>query len=423
MSVLISHPSVAPFVQQAARALLEARQLESFVTTVRDNPESIVQKVATRIARIAGRDGDALFRRRAVTEVPLGKVLTYPIGEILRLAVGSVDPDGRPTDFVWERSEMAFDRAVSRHLSHGLTGVYGYEHCSRATFRRARELGLKIAYDMPSIEPIFLNRILDAELDRFPELRTAFQRHTARIEGRRVGRRHDEWGMADVVIAASEFTKRSFAASGFDVGKVRVVHYGSPQVLPRDQALGGRISPDGPLKLLWAGTFGIRKGAHYLLEAWRKESLGRHATLKVFGAVNLPERVLRPLPEGIELCGSVSRAELMAFYKASDALIFPTLGDGFGMVATEAWACGLPVITTDCAGAFDLLKVGQNGLAIPAGDAGGIASTIDWCVANRSAVRDMREGAFDTAESWQWGDYRGALTDALRRQGLFGAEF
>jgi glycosyltransferase involved in cell wall biosynthesis len=113
----------------------------------------------------------------------------------------------------------------------------------------------------------------------------------------------------------------------------------------------------------------------------------------------------------------------MAFYKASDALIFPTLGDGFGMVATEAWACGLPVITTDCAGAFDLLKVGQNGLAIPAGDAGGIASTIDWCVANRSAVRDMREGAFDTAESWQWGDYRGALTDALRRQGLFGAEF
>ena len=420
MSVLISHPSVAPFVQQAARALFEADQLEKFVTTVRDDPESLFQRLAVIMARFARRDGKALFRRRAVTEVPLWKVQAHPWGELMRLAAGSVDTDGRLTDFVWELTEKSFDRTVARTLNRDLTGVYGYEHCSRSTFDKARSLGIKVAYDMPSVEPRFINRILDAEMDRFPELKTAYQRHTAKLEERRINRRHEEWRMADVVIAASEYTKRSFAASGFDADKVRVVHYGAPPTLPRDEALNPRGGTERPLELIWAGTFGIRKGAHYLLEAWRRESLGRRVRLKVFGAVNLPDRVLNPLPEGIELFGSVARSELMVHYRDSDALVFPTLCDGFGMVVTEAWSCGLPVITTDCAGASDLLRHGQNGLLLRAGDAGAISDSIEWCLANRRALFEMRECALETAENWQWEDYRARLSATLRSEGLFG---
>jgi hypothetical protein len=145
LSVVVFHPSVAPPVQQAARAIFEAGQLDRFVTTVRDDPASKLQRAAVSAGRLLGRDIRGQFKRRAVTEVPLEKVETHPWGELLRLAAGAIDKDGRLTDFVWERAEETFDKRVARGLRRGLTGVYGYEHSSRLTFERARDLGLRIA--------------------------------------------------------------------------------------------------------------------------------------------------------------------------------------------------------------------------------------------------------------------------------------
>jgi glycosyltransferase involved in cell wall biosynthesis len=420
VSVVIFHPSVAPPDQQAARALYEAGQLEWFATTIRDDPSSTVQRLAAAAGRLVGRDLAAKFRRRAVTEIPFDKVEAHPWGELLRLAAGAFDRDGRLTDFVWERAEIHFDRLVARGLHRGLTGVYGYEHSSLHTFERARSLGLKVAYEMPAPESRFVQHILDAELDRFPDLRTAYYRYTAKREGRRTARRLAEWHSANVVIAASNYTKRSFSWAGLDLGKVQIVPLGAPAVAGRDEALRAGESLDSHPTFLWAGNFTFRKGAHYLLEAWREGGFGRHARLRVFGTVGLPDRVLHPLPDGVELCGSIPRSELMAHYGSSDALIFPTLCDGWGMVVTEAWSRGLPVIITDCAGAADLLKNGQNGLLIRAGDARAIVESLEWCLAHRSELRAMREAALSTAESWQWADYRRMLSDVLRRANLFG---
>lgn len=408
-------------MQQAARAIDEAGQLDRFLTTVRDDPASFRQRLICGLGRLAGRDLGAQFRRRAVTEVPLAKVECHPWGELLRLATGAVDHDGRVTDFVWERTEGAFDRRVARALTCGLTGAYGFEYCSRYTFETARRLGLKVAYDVPAPEPRFVQQILEKEVARFPELSTQYHRYTAKLEDERIAHRHAEWRDADVVIAASAYTKRSFAAAGLDVGKVQVVPYGAPPVEQSRGAPGSDAGQEGPLVVLWAGTFGIRKGAHYLLDAWRAGGFGRHARLRVYGAVALPDRVVKPLPEGVELCGSAARSELMAQYRKSDALIFPTLCDGFGMVVTEAWSCGLPVITTDCAGAADLLKPGQNGLLIRAGDAQAISESLEWCLAHRGELRAMRDCAASTAANWQWSDYRRSLAGVLRRSGLFGA--
>lgn len=420
MSVVVFHPSVAPFVQQAARTLHEAGQLARFVTTVLDRPASPLQRAATGLGRLAGRDLAVQFRRRAVTEIPAEFVRSQPWGEVLRLAVGALDRDGRATDFVWEKTEHAFDARVSCSLTPDLTGVYGFEHSSLATFRRARALGVRVAYDVPAPDSGYVHALLDRELERFPELRTAYRRHTAAREPLRLARRRAEWQAADLVIAASGFTRDTYARAGLDATKVRVVPYGAPPPLPRDTALADASSA-APLTLLWAGTFSIRKGAHYLLEAWRSASLGRHARLKIFGAVDLPDRLLHPLPEGVSLHGSIPRPSLLDEYRRADALIFPTLCDGFGMVATEAWSCGLPVITTACAGAADLLKPHANGLLLPAGNAEAIATAVHWCLDHRGELAAMRESALATAAGWQWSDYRRALADVLRDAGFFSA--
>ena len=414
MSVLISHASVAPFVQQAARAFHEAGQLDRFVTTLRYSASSPRQRLACRLADLVGFDLATQLRRRCVDELPAEKIESLPYGELLRLLVGRLDPGGRITDLVWARTEPAFDRAVARRLRRGVhTAAYGFEYSSLATFTRARALGIATIYDMPAPEPRFVQQLLDTEIAKFPSLHTAYHAHTAVREESRIARRRAEWDAADVVIAASRFTRDSFARAGLDITKVKIVPYGAPPPAPRDAALLGGSAPDAPLVLLWSGTFSIRKGAHYLLEAWRRHDFGRHARLRVFGAQGLPPELLADLPAGIEFGGSIPRDQLMAHYQSSDALIFPTLCDGFGMVATEAWSRGLPVITTESAGAADLLKPRENGLLIRAGSAEAIGEVITWCLQNRAALRAMREPALATATEWQWPDYRRALISAL----------
>jgi UDP-glucose:(heptosyl)LPS alpha-1,3-glucosyltransferase len=52
------------------------------------------------------------------------------------------------------------------------------------------------------------------------------------------------------------------------------------------------------------------------------------------------------------------------YYHASDAFVFPTKNEPFGVVITEAMAAGLPVITSADAGAAELIKDGRSGILI-----------------------------------------------------------
>jgi glycosyltransferase involved in cell wall biosynthesis len=128
--------------------------------------------------------------------------------------------------------------------------------------------------------------------------------------------------------------------------------------------------------------------------------------MHVFGAMALPARLVRNLPEGVTLHGSVPRERLWGEFERADALLFPTLCDGFGMVVTEAWSRGLPVITTRRAGASERLEPGRSGWLIEPGSAAEIAAAIERAAAERPALREMRRGARDAARARTWADHR-----------------
>jgi len=48
----------------------------------------------------------------------------------------------------------------------------------------------------------------------------------------------------------------------------------------------------------------------------------------------------------IERCGVVSDARIVDFLQAADALVFPSLREGFGLVVLEALACGTPAVVS-----------------------------------------------------------------------------
>jgi glycosyltransferase involved in cell wall biosynthesis len=413
MSVLLVNPMVAPQVQQTARALHEAGLLQRFVTTVRYDPSAWWQRAAIRLGRAAGYDMESNLRRRTLSEVPERLVADFPWWELARLSVSKLDRSGRAGDFAWGFSERAFSRAAARLARPPVSVVYSYEYCALAVFQAAKARGMRAVYEASAAEPTFVSNAIQREISRYPQIDTKYHRREAAQMAERTAWRRREWNSADMVIANSSFTRSTYAAAGLDVGKIRVVPLGAPPAVAPEAAAAGGSEPGGPLRLVWAGKFGALKGAHYLLEAWRDAGLSRIAELDVFGLQSLPPSMVNPPPEGIRFHGMVPRAKVLESFDRSDALVFPTLSDGFGMVATEAWSRGLPVITTRNAGASDLLRAGENGLLVEPGDAPSLAGAISWCASHRAELRGMRVAAQATASAWQWEDYRRALMAAL----------
>ena len=383
--------------------------LDKFYCTLVDQPHFAWQRLAKRAATSVGFDLAKDLRRRSVGDIPLDLVESYPWREILRMLVvrGVKDPVIGDAVFHWGRD--GFDNWVGRRL-HGVDAIYGYEYGSLAMFRAAKQRGIHAIYDMPSPEHDFVERLLAPEYDRFPGLKTSYRQMAERKHLERTERRRSEWELADLAVANSTFTADSWRSAGWAEKSVAVIPYGAPPV----SEIKHSSSASCPLRCLWAGTFSVRKGAHYLIQALRDMgNEARHVEVSVYGAVTLPEEILKQAPPSIVFRGSVPRSELFDAMQSSELLVFPTLCDGFGLVVNEAFAQGLPVLTTRRAGAADLIREGINGWIVEAGETKSLLEGLRRVLSLRNDLPSMRDAARETAASWQWSDYRKAIVKAV----------
>jgi len=405
MKILFSHPGVGIFVQQAARALYESNLLESYYTTFYYNPNSFIQKV---LSTIIGNKILNVMSRRMVDEIPLDLVRGIPQYELLRVLTSKMDNKGIITDKLHELSINKFDKWVSRNITNQTDAVYCYEYNSLNTLKTAKKNGLYTIYEIPSPEHNYVHNLLMKEIEEFPELNTDYYKYTMDLLNQRTGKRHAEFELADLVIVNSEFTRQSFDSSGLDTSKIVIVPLGCPT---NANNIEYEYKTD-KLRVIWAGTFSIRKGAHYLIKSM-KELGNTNIELDIYGEVELPERLLQNI-KNINFMGSIPRHKLLADFCKYDLLIFPTLCDGFGMVITEALSKGLPVITTDKAGASDFIKNGKNGFIIKSHESDSIVEKLLWCINNKEYVISMRQTALNTAAKWQWSDYRNKLAGVIK---------
>jgi glycosyltransferase involved in cell wall biosynthesis len=352
----------------------------------------------------------ASLRGRTITAVPRELLEEHPFWEVMRMLADKAGADAPMVDRIWDHLCHDFTRAVGRRLMRrDVEAVYAYEYTALEAFQAAERCGAAKILDFPSLNSRRFEELQRREKEQFPELIGPHESFfSARFE-RRQARRDAEMAAANVIITNSNVTRRSHIESGADPEKTFAVPLGAPPTIDVIPERG----TSGPLQVIWAGTFSIRKGAHYFIDAWRALGAGIEAAAQIYGTITLPERAWKPLPPGMTFHGPARQADLFAAFDAADVLMFPTLSDGFGMVVTEAFARGLPVVTTDQAGASDLVAHQRNGLIIPAGDSAAITAALRWCLNNRTALAAMRPAALETARGWQLPDYRRALIEAI----------
>ena len=219
---------------------------------------------------------------------------------------------------------------------------------------------------------------------------------------------------AQRVICVSGYTAADVVRR-YDVDEARVRVIPNAPSLP----LGSEAVPnDGPY-LLAVGDLRPKKNLMRLVQAFRvlrKEGLEHRLVLAGVDRGAEAERVREAAGgEPVRLTGYLSDARLDALMRGADALVHPSLYEGFGLVVVEAMARGVPVVV---ARATALPETGGDAAAyFDPLDAGDIAAAIRGVVGDRKRHAELSRLGIARAAQLSWAA-SAALTVAVYEEML-----
>jgi glycosyltransferase-like protein len=120
------------------------------------------------------------------------------------------------------------------------------------------------------------------------------------------------------------------------------------------------------------------------------------------GCLALAAELDLQLGRDLVVLGTVSDADLGAWYRAADALAFPSTKEGWGLAVLEAMAASLPVVTSDLPVFQEYLTDEVDALMSPVGDDGALAASLEQ-VASSAELRDrLVAGGHKVVERFGW---------------------
>ena len=211
--------------------------------------------------------------------------------------------------------------------------------------------------------------------------------------------------LADTVIVPSEYLLRVFDQFGLttqviynlvDTGKLRFrdriplrpvflanrnfeVHYGVDRVLRAFRIIQDKL-PESKLDVVGDGS------QRHALEALAQELGLRNTTFR----------------------GQIDPSLMPDVYDAADIYLNASEIDNQPLSIMEAFACGLPIVTTDAGGIPDMVSDGKTGRLIPRGDYVQMAERAIGLLKNESETRQMIERGRQECLKYSWEAVRDA---------------
>jgi glycosyltransferase involved in cell wall biosynthesis len=380
--------------------------LTAFMTQLywdeRRYPYSLISRIPV-VGRVASEKG----KRRSLAGIRPD--LVRDIGPITDLVLYALKGAGlrRLRESMMFRANRAFSRRVAKTAAGSADVLIAFDTSARDAFTALQGSPTLRVLDLshPHVQGF---RILEEEAKRDPEWAPSSD---APLDPAEIERCRQEELLADHLLAASSFSRECAIADGVPEERISVVPYGvdldrfKPAIAERDRR--------GPLRLLFVGQVGQRKGIRYLLDAVRRFS-AQHVTLDVVGALLGPKHLYTSVPANVTLHGRVGEDALTEWYQRADVLILPSLVEGFGLVLLEAMASGLPIIASEHTAARDLVEHGKQGFVVPVRSPDAIARAIDELLSSARRLDEMKAAARARAEQYPWGRYTQGICATIR---------
>lgn len=273
----------------------------------------------------------------------------------------------------------------------------------------------------------------DAIADRHPEL--TFPDHRARLFWSakcRLARMQ-----ADVILTVSEYARQSVIDQWhLDPRKVRAVLEAPSEVfrpvhddLVRTPLLARwGLAADTPY-LIYVGGISPHKNLEFLVEAFcriveqprfsdtRLLLVGGYSKDVFYSSFETLSRLIerRGQRSRVIFTGYVPDDDLVHLYNGAQALVFPSLEEGFGLPAVEAMACGLPVVVSNT-GSLPEVTAGA-GLYFDPRNGGELERALERVLADPALRRELSGRSLTRAAQFSWRQTAATLLELFREVG------
>lgn len=303
--------------------------------------------------------GTEIFSRWGEARKALNRNLSFsgaPEYPLFQLICGTPGLRSR-RDWLTLLSDLEFDRRVAAMLDpprifHGVAG-----QCD-TTFRKLQGTRTVCALTSLNTHIDYLMETLDQE------------HQSARGSGRHFVhpsmRRRVLWEVerADAIRVPSHWVKQTFVERGVPAGKIRVILHAvdHSQFHPVQKE-------DDIFRVMMVGSLDLRKGFHYLLQAFEEARIPRSELVLIGGtgdrwSKSFLNGFLKRNPNAHPFSTEVPAVPVEQTYGRASVLVHPSLEDGLAFVLLEALASGRPVIATRESGAADIVRDGENGFLV-----------------------------------------------------------
>lgn len=399
MKALLAHPGTQ-YSFRLAEQLEERGCLGRFWTGIAYRPDSTVG----RCIKLMPSSVQRKLVNRQLAGVKKDHLRTRPLTEWRAL---------RRLRAAQEQQRVMFERNATfqRHIPDreidASTVVIGFDTSSWLLAQRSVRLGRSFILDRSIAHPLTFQQLLPDLHLKFPEWAEDLPVRLPELL-----RAEDiEHGYATRIVVPCFFARRTLIENGIAADRIVVIPFG---VDLRTFHPSFRPVTSRPLRFVFLGLLGARKGLPLLLDVW-SSLCPDTAELWLVGPAS--DRIARLIPaaKGLRIIGKLPHRELPELLRQCDVLVFPSYFEGFGLVLLEALATGLPIISTGATAAPDLITNGVEGYIVPVGDAEALRDAMQRFISSPADLEKMSRAARETAEHYSWDAYGDRWTNLLQQ--------
>lgn len=215
-----------------------------------------------------------------------------------------------------------------------------------------------------------------------------------------------EYLLADYITVPSTFALQSFIKNGINENKLFLNMLGVDLVqFPFKQK---NVLDENTIVFGNVGNISKQKNVEAIIDAigkiWRKN---KNVKLILAGAIEKQSFNEKKLKQPfINYKGKLPQNELHNVYRKIDIFIINSVQEGMAMVQLQAMSSGCPIISTENAGAEDLIQPLINGIIIPAFDNDALINAIQWFIDHKCQIKEMSlKSRAVTVSGFTWDDF------------------
>ncbi len=387
------------------RILHQAGMLERFYTDIYLGNKPVLLRVLERLP--LGFKNLNKLTGRADGSIPPEKVISFDLLGIIYWWKQKRAKNIQELHHVFAEGGRRFCERIIKSGTGRPDIIYGFQSASLELFKYAKERGIKCILEQTIAPQRIQRKLLKEEVERWPGWQDDLDYPS---ENDPLAQREEaEWELADLILAGSEFVVDGLKICGVVEEKCRVVPYGvSLEKFPpfEKEPLHNR-----PLRMLFVGEVGLRKGVPYLLEALRMLNT-KNIEARLIGKISIAEEIVKRYQRYATFYGIIPRNQIKEHYAWADVFVLPSICEGSATVTYEALASGIPVICTPNTGS--MVRDGVDGHIIPIRNVEEIAFALERYLKSPEKLTFHRKSAIDGRDRVSLDAYGKRLLSAIR---------